>query len=184
VKYSITRAVLGILIILFASYIVWWMMSGVNTLLADMVLNENGELVNNVTPKNEILFNIARYSSISLPALGLFICAGSIWMKKDYKKAALMHIISGGLVLTVSIFILIWGYAFDFIHLILGGPVIDMGQARVLTALTAFIGLVVSGLSIVQLVKANNSREGSALEKNKNNIESFACCIPHLSFWA
>ena len=153
-KYSITRIVLGILIILFASYVVWWMMSGVNGLLADMVFNESGELVNNVTPENETLFNIARYASISLPVLGLFISIGSIWMKQDDKKAALTHIISGGLVLIISIFILIWGYALDFVHLILGGLVIDMGQARVLTALTAILGLAVSGLSVVQLVKA------------------------------
>ena len=153
-KLTITRAILGLLIILAASYIAWWMMSGVNALLTNMVPNENGVIVHNVTLENGVLFTIARYLSIPLLVLGLFISIGSIWQRNDHRKVAVTHIVSGGLVFIISVFILIWGYAMNFIWVIEGGPVIEMGQARILTALTAFLGLVVSGLSITQLVKS------------------------------
>jgi hypothetical protein len=181
-KLAITR-ILGGLIVLAGCYVAWWMLSGVNELLSLTVDNGNGVTVQDFTPENGVLFGIARYASILLPGLGLLILAGSLRPAKDPRRAATTNIAAGGLVFGISVFILIWGYALDFIVMIEGGPILDMSQARLLTTLTALLGLAVSGVGIAQLVKAR-AREPKPVERSEESklgINSPDYCIPRLT---
>jgi hypothetical protein len=181
-RLAITR-ILGGLIVLATSYVAWWMLSGVNDLLSLTVDNRNGVMVQDFTPENGFLFGLARYASILLPALGLLILAGSLRPAKDPRRAATTNIAAGGLVFAISVFILIWGYAFDFIWMIEGGPILVMSQARLLTTLTALLGLAVSGVGIVQLVKAR-AREPKRVEhpgESKLDINSPDHCTSRLT---
>jgi len=155
-KLSITQMVLGAFIVLAVCYIVWWMVFGVAPMLTDKVLNENGVMVINVTPENEALFTVARYISVLLLGLGLVVVFTSACCKKaeNTQKLAMTQTVVGVLIMAVSVFLLRWGYALDFIVGIEGGPVLDMGRARALTVLTGFLGLAITGVGIAQLVKA------------------------------
>jgi hypothetical protein len=155
-KLSITQIVLGILIVLTACYIVWWMIFGVTELLNLKILNESGVMVTDYTPENEVLFTIARYASGLLLGLGLVVLVnGVLWKKVENKtKLAITQIVAGALTVALSAFILIWGYSFDFIIAVEGGPVLDLGRARGLTFLTSLLGLAVLGVGIAQFINA------------------------------
>jgi len=181
-KLAITR-ILGGLIVLVASYVAWWMLSGVNALFTFTVDNGSGMMVQDFTPENGLLFGLTRCASILLPALGLLILVKSLRPFKDPRRAATTNIAAGGLVFAISVFILIWGYALDFIVMIEGGPVIVMAQAKMLTALTALMGLAVCGVGLTQLAKAR-AGEPKPIErsaKNKFDINSPDYCTSRLT---
>jgi len=152
VKLSVTQIVLGILIVLAACYIVWWMIFGVTELLNLKILNESGAMVADYTPEYEALFPIARYASCLLLGLGLVVLVnGVLWKKVENKtKQAIVQIAAGALTFALSAFILICGYSFDYIVAIEGGPILDLGCARVCTFLTSLLGLAAFGVGIAQ----------------------------------
>jgi hypothetical protein len=156
-KLSTTQIILGVLIVLSALYILWWMAFGVTSLLNDKVPGDGGVMLANYTPEHKILFTVARYASGLLSVLGLAtIITGVLWKKAENKKnLTITQIIIGLLIVAVSAFIFTWGYSFEYIAAIEGGPVLDMARARYLTLLTALLGVALSGVSIAQLVKSN-----------------------------
>jgi len=158
-KLSITQIVLGVLIVLAACYVVWWMIFGVAPMLTMMVLNENGVMVTNVTPENEVLFTVARYTSVLLFGFGLVVMFTRAFCKKaeNTQKLAMTQIVVGVLIVAVSVFILRWGYALDFVVGIAGGPVLDMGRAKALTILTTLMGLAVIGVGIAQYMQTRRA---------------------------
>lgn len=155
-KLSITQIVLGVLIVLVSGYIARWMLFGVASLLTMTLLNESGVMVANVTPEHEILFTIARYAFVLLVGLGLVVVfTGAFWKRaENKKKLAITQIIVRALIVIVSVFMLICGYALEFIVPIEGGPVLEMAYTRNVTLLTAILGLAVLGVGIAQLVVA------------------------------
>jgi hypothetical protein len=154
-KLSITQAVLGALIVLAAVFIARWMIFGVTSLLDMTVLDENGVMVANASPERQDLFTVARYSFPLLLGLGLVVSIrGASWERTENRKElAITQIIAGALIIAVSVFILRWGYALEFVIPIEGGPVLEMAYARNVTLLTALLGLAVTGVGIAQLVK-------------------------------
>jgi hypothetical protein len=79
-------------------------------------------------------------------------------MVANYKrKLTTTQIIAGVLIVAVSAFIFRWGYSFEYIFAIEGGPVLDLARARYLTLLTSLLGLAVVGVSIAQLVNTKKT---------------------------
>jgi hypothetical protein len=155
-KLSITQILLGTLIIILACFVAAWMISGVQELLNVQAYNTNHILVQDYTPHNEALFTISRCASVLLIALGLsvLITGASWWKVKHKKKLAKAQIIAGTLIVIIAAFIFTWGYTFDFIIAIEGGPVIDNASYRGFTAYIGILGLAVLVLGMIQLVKA------------------------------
>jgi len=155
-KLAITQIIMGVLIVCAAGYVLWWMLFGIVELLAEKVPDASGVMVQDYTPENEILFTAARYASGILLALGLLVVVtGALWKKVENKKElAVTQIIASTLIVAVSIFILFWGYSFDFIVAIKGGPVLDMGQARALTLFTGVLGMASFSVGVIQLGKS------------------------------
>jgi hypothetical protein len=158
-KLSITQIILGALIMLTALYVLWWMAFGVTSLLNDKVSVDSGIMVANYTPEHEVLFTTARYASGLLAVLGLaVIIIGALWKKTENKrKLTTTQIIVGVLIIVISAFIFRWGYSFEYIFAIEGGPVLDLARARYLTLLTSLLGLAVVGVSIAQLVNTKKT---------------------------
>jgi hypothetical protein len=157
---SVAQAILGVLIIVTASFIVGWMVSGVQELLDEKVPDENGIMIQDYTPKNETLFTIARYTSVILLALGLAVAVtGAFWKRiVNKKKLAVMQIVLSTLIVVLSIFILFWGYSFNYIVAIEGGPVLDMGRAKALTLITGILGIVILLTSVIQLGQSKKTK--------------------------
>jgi hypothetical protein len=152
-KLSVTQVILGVLIIVTTSIIVWWMTSGVQELLDEKVLNESGEMVQDYTPEHEVLFTIARYVSGILLMLGLsVVVTGALWKKiENKKKLAVTQIVLSTLIVVLSIFILFWGYSFNCIVPIEGGPILAMSMTKALTLITVILGIVILITGIIQL---------------------------------
>jgi len=154
-KLSVTQIALGILIVLVAGYIIWWMFFGVAPLLEDKILNESGALVTNVTLENAALFTAARYASFLLFACGVVAVILGAFGKiiASIRKIAVTEIVLGVLIVLISAYLFRWGYALDFVVMIEGGPVLDMSRAKAFTILTALFGLAITGAGIGQFVK-------------------------------
>jgi hypothetical protein len=159
-KLAITQIVLGVLIVLAACYISWWMIFGVVSLLNETVVDGSGAVVTNASPDNETLFVIARYVSGLLFGLGLVVLiTGAFWKKiKSKKNPAIIQVIAGTLIAAISVFILLWGYAFDFIVAIEGGIILVQARTVWINILTALLGLAVLGTGIAQFVKARKKQ--------------------------
>ena len=127
------------------------------SLLEDTVINESGVIVQNYTPEHEAIFAIARYASGLLLILGMVVLiSGVLWKRVQSKKdLAVTGIVAGALLAAVSAFISGWGYSFDYIVAIEGGPVLEIAQARALTIITGLLGLAVLGCGIAQLKKSS-----------------------------
>jgi hypothetical protein len=140
-------------------YIGWWMVSGVEALLGEMALNSQGVLVQDYTPQDLTLFTVARYAIIPLALMGFsVVVTGAAWHGSPGKqKLALLQTLAGLLIIAVSVFILLTGYAFDYIVAIEGGPVLEMATARNITMITGLFGLAVTVLSIFQLFRHRNT---------------------------
>jgi hypothetical protein len=152
-KLSVTQVILGVIIIITSSLVVWWMVSGVQELLDEKVPGAGGAMVQDYTPENETLFTLARCASGILLALGLSVVfIGALWKKvENKKKLAVTQIILSTLIVVLSTFILFWGYSFNYIVAIEGGPILDMGRAKALTLVTSVLGMAVLIVSIIQL---------------------------------
>jgi hypothetical protein len=152
-KLSITQVILGVLVIVTASIIVWWMASGVQELLDEKVLNESGEMLQDYTPENETLFTVARYASGILLVLGLsVVVTGALWKKvENKKKPAVTQIVISTLIVVLSIFILFWGYSFNCIVPVEGGAILTMSTAKALTLITSILGIVILLTGVIQL---------------------------------
>ncbi len=159
-KLSITQVALGVLIACAAGYIMWWMLFDVVPLLAEKVPDAGGVMVQDYTPRHEILFTVARYASILLTGLGLLVLsAGALRGKiKNQKRLAVTQIIAGALIIALSAFILIWGYSFNVIVALKGGPVLTMTSAKAFTVLTSLMGLVVLITGIFQFIKSRKTQ--------------------------
>jgi hypothetical protein len=151
VKLPITQIILGILVLIAAVWITWWMASGVNELLDSVVLDENDSRVQNYTPDNESLFTLSRYLSGVLALLGLVVTITGILWKRTENKIKLTNIqtISGALLIVLSVVILIWGYSFTSIAPFEGGPELTKTYAIELTILSALLG---AGIFIIGLI--------------------------------
>jgi TRAP-type C4-dicarboxylate transport system permease small subunit len=158
-KLPITQIILGALIVLATLYVLWWMVFGVTALLSDKVPIDSDTMVANYTPKHEVLFTITRYASGLLSGLGLaVIITGALWKKtKNKKNLTITQTIAGVLIVAVSAFIFQWGYTFEYIVAIEGGPVLDLARAMNLTLLVSLLGLAVVGVSIAQLVNSKKT---------------------------
>ncbi len=169
-KLSITQIVLGALIVLAAIFIARWMIFGATSLLDLTVLDENGVMIADVFPEHEVLFTVARYSFPLLLGLGLVVLVrGASWKRtENRKKLSITQIIAGVLVVAISVFILRWGYALEFVVPIAGGPVLEMAYARNVNLLTAVLGLVVTGTGIAQFIKARK------MKNNEIKLEEYS----------
>jgi hypothetical protein len=149
-KLTITQIILGTLVFLAAAYIVWWMVAGANELLDSTVLNESGSYVANYTPDNETIFTFSRYASGVLAVLGLVVVAtGALWKKAENRNSLTnIQIISGILIIVLSVIILIWGYSFHSIAPFEGGPELTKTYAIALTVLTVLLGLGILSISL------------------------------------
>lgn len=166
-KLSITRVVLGALIVLAACYIVGWMIFGVPSLLNMPVPDESGVMRNtDVFPEHEVLFTIARYASGLLLGLSLVVLLTGAFQQnvKSKKKLAITQIIAGVLIVAVSVFITRWGYPTVFVvpmpegSNLTGSVNINPGPLNVyavfLAMLSTLLGLAVLGVGVAQFVKA------------------------------
>ncbi len=155
-KLTFTQVFVGVFIVLASGYIIWWMFYGATPLLEDKVLNASGVPVNNVITENEVLFTTARYISFILPACGLATVFLGAFGKRiaSARRLAVLEIALGVVIIIASIFIIIWGYSFDFVVMIEGGPVLDMSRAKAYTVLITLLGLVVIGVGIARFINA------------------------------
>jgi hypothetical protein len=159
-KLPITQIVLSTLVFVPACYITWWTITSANELLDSAVLDENGSWVQNYTPDNEILFSLSRYLSGVLALLGLvFAVTGILWERTENKiKLTNIQIITGVLIVVLSVIILIWGYSFSAIARFEGGPEITKTYSIELTLLTALLGM---GVFIIGLILLKRARQYS-----------------------
>jgi len=174
VKRSIAQTALGVIIILAACYVTGWMIHKAPDQLTHPVLDNAGITTSiDVIPKDEALFNVARYGSYLLPVLGIFlVIAGTVQAARgraSIKSLAVSCIITGLLVAGASIIITTWGYPTSFVtpH---GAPdrsylriFANYGRSltfiRYLSVSLILPGLAVVGVGIVQLVKSRKQAE-------------------------
>jgi len=153
-KLSITQIFLSILVIFAACYVIGWVVFIIPTLI----------------PEYEVLFNVARYSSLLLLPLGVvvLITATIQWIKFREKniKLPIIQIVCGMLISAISVF---WAIEHNTI-LIFGFDIINNAYYRALNKLLGnldsiqltvkqvngvliLLGLAVLIIAIIQLQK-------------------------------
>jgi hypothetical protein len=83
------------------------------------------------------------------------VAGGALWWKiMDKKKLAITQVITGVLIVIISTFIALWGYTFDCIIPMEGGPVLEIGVFQAYTIYTGVLGLAITSIGIAQLIKS------------------------------
>jgi hypothetical protein len=157
-KLSITQMVLGILIVILACIVAYWMIFGIRELFSDQYYNSSHVLVQNYTPQNEAAFAISRGASVLLVLLGLgVVISGALWWKVENKVyLAKAQIIAGSLIVVLAAFIALWGVTFNYLITIEGGPVLTIPVMKTWTIFITMFGLAVLVLGIMQWAIAKN----------------------------
>jgi hypothetical protein len=169
-KLSITQAALGVIIILAACYVTGWMIhkapSQLTQPLLDGVAGKTTYI--DVVPKDEAPFNIARYGSYLLPALGIFlVITGTVMAArggKTIKSLAISTIVAGGIVAILAFIITTWGYPTTFVSphpdennrmmMMFSNPGRSLILVQSVSAFLLLSGLAAVGVGIAQLVKS------------------------------
>jgi hypothetical protein len=170
-KLSVTQIALGVLIILAACYVTGWMIHKAPGQLTQPVIGDPGKTTYvDVIPKEEALFNIARYGSWLLPVTGIFLAiAGAVQAareRKTVKRLAISTITAGVIVAALGFIITTWGYPTTFmtahhdannrLMMIFSNPGRSLVWIQSVSAFLVLPGLAVAGVGIAQLVKSRN----------------------------
>ena len=167
-KLSITQMALGVLIVFAACFITGWMIFEAPDQLQRPAPYLPSELtIINVIQENGILINIARYSSLALPILGVLILIISTFQSAIPKlrtwRIILINMIAGFLIFTLTLIIAIWGYptityiatyeGSDLLVKIFSFPNVP-DYTMLIHLFLLPLGLAVFGIAIVQLIKS------------------------------
>ncbi len=171
-KLSITQIILGVLIVFAACFIVGWMTYEAPELLRQPDIDEAGKITYiDVIPEHDVLFDISRYGSYLLPALGiLLIISGAIQAARPgarTRKVAVITLSAGLITAAVGYIITVYGFPTSFnafdpensnrIRHFLGLMTKERGLTQAAAVLTSLFGLAATGCGIAQLIKAQKT---------------------------
>lgn len=182
-KLSIPQAVFSVIVILAACYITGWMIHEAPSLYRQPIPDLAGNVTYiSVIPEDEMFFNIARYSSLALPPLGMlvFIISTIQSVKTEMRSRSLViiNIVAGALIAAAAFFITRWGYPTQF-HTAFGSGnnlVIFANPGRSLFGLQAAsgalipLGVAILGCSIFQLIPSRKTKQYKELNGEENNL--------------
>lgn len=172
-KLSVPQIVFSILIILASCYVTGWMIHEAPSLYRQPIPDPGGDVTYvDVTPEDETLFSISRYSSYVLPALGILVLiistVQSVKAESRSRLLVIINIVAGVLIATSAFFITRWGYPTEF-HTAIGTGSdtimwINVNPGRSLLGLQAAsgalipLGLAVFGCGIFQLISLRKTK--------------------------
>jgi hypothetical protein len=171
-KLSITQIILGVLTVLAACFIVGWMTYQAPNFLRQQKLGDGVvKTYIDVVPDHKALFDVSRYGSYFLPALGiLLIVTGTVRAARNGArtwKLATVTITAGALVAALAYFITVYGYPTSF-HTVAPdendlmmrtfiNPARPLVYTQSLTGFTCLLSLAIIGCGIAQLIKARKT---------------------------
>jgi len=170
-KLSITQLILGVLIVFAACFIVGWMTYNAPDSLRQPQLDDTGTRTYiDVVPDHKALFDVSRYGSYLLPALGiLLIITGAVQAARAdtrTRNLAVATLAAGALTGALAYIITVYGFPTSFHSIepdaenLMHGTFINPGPSQIitqeLTGVTTLLGLAVTGCGIAQLVKTWN----------------------------
>ena len=170
-KLSVTQVILGILIVLTACYVTFWMLREALTQYELVTPHFPVDVTNiHVIQNNETLFDVATYGSLALPILGVLVLViGAIQANKLNARTwqLIMVNITAGILITALAFI-IFRYGkqtFTFTATIAGtdtlisiNDLLESSLSMLLTTgVTLLLGLGVVGVGIAQLAKSRKT---------------------------
>jgi len=167
-KLSITQLILGVLIIFASCFVTGWMTYEAPELLRQPDIDEAGKITYvDVIPEHDVLFDISRYGSYLLPALGiLLIISGAIQatrLNARTREMAVVVLVAGLVTAVLAYIIIAYGFPTSFnavdpengnrIRHFLGLMTKERGLTQAAAVLTSLFGLAAAGCGIAQLVK-------------------------------
>jgi hypothetical protein len=170
-KLSVPQIIFSVLIILAACYVTGWMIHEAPSLYRQPIPDPAGEVTYvDVTPEDEMLFDISRYSSYALPPLGILaLIISTVQAAKAEARSRLLviiNIVAGVLIAASAFFIITWGFPTQF-HAALGGGneiTIFTNPGRSLFGVEGAsgalipLGVAVFGCGIFQLISSRKNR--------------------------
>ena len=163
-KLKITLIVLSLFILLAAGYVAWWMIFNAEFQM-EAPIQENGKIIGYtiLSPEHGVLSNLARYGSVLLLLLGIFLLINAMVRK----ASSILSIAAGFLTAVLAFIVSIWGYPLTFhsegtiqgnsqmIMSISPGPTEVFAQE--VTAVIVLLALAITGVSIAQLIKSKKT---------------------------
>jgi hypothetical protein len=167
-KLSITQIILGALIVFAACFIVGWMTYQAPDYLR-MPKLDGGAIKGyvDVMPEHKTLFDLSRYSSYLLPALGILLIITSLIqaVRPDLRtrKLAAITLAAGVLTGVITYIITVYGFPTSFnvidpensnsLRRMFSGQTKEQGLTQSVAGFTSLVSLAVIGCGIAQLAK-------------------------------